>query len=153
MHPKQFALTMGIVFMLLGALSFIPGLSAAPVEGMPPLNIETSYFGYFLGLFPQNIINKLVLLCFGLAGLWAANVPYRNLPASISFARWSAVVFGVLAVMGLIPATQTLFGYAPLWGHEVWLHALFCALGAYFGFALTSKVPKQPTGGPKVHHI
>jgi hypothetical protein len=34
-----------------------------------------------------------------------------------------AVVYGILTVMGLIPALDTTFGLIPLYGHDVWLHA------------------------------
>jgi hypothetical protein len=37
-------------------------------------------------------------------------------------------------VLGLIPATQTTFGLIPIWGNDVWFHALLAAGAAYFGF-------------------
>jgi hypothetical protein len=45
-----------------------------------------------------------------------------------------AVLYGGLAVMGLIPGLNTLFGLVPLFGHDVWLHAGTAAIAAYFGF-------------------
>ena len=37
----------------------------------------------------------------------------------------------------MIPAAKlwTLFGLAPLYGHDVWLHALIAAVATYYGFA------------------
>jgi hypothetical protein len=45
-----------------------------------------------------------------------------------------AVIFGVLTVMGLIPGLNTVFGLIPLFGHDIWLHALTAIAAAYFGF-------------------
>jgi Domain of unknown function (DUF4383) len=38
--------------------------------------------------------------------------------------------------MGLITAGKlhTTFGLIPLYGHDVWLHVVLAAVGAYFGF-------------------
>lgn len=46
--------------------------------------------------------------------------------------------YGALAVMGLIPGLDTLFGLVPIFGHDVWLHAVTAAAAVYFGwFAVT----------------
>ncbi len=34
--------------------------------------------------------------------------------------------------MGLIPVLNTSFGLIPIFGHDVWLHALFALAAAYF---------------------
>jgi hypothetical protein len=36
--------------------------------------------------------------------------------------------------MGLIPGLSTLFGLVPLFGHDVWLHALTAIIAAWFGY-------------------
>jgi hypothetical protein len=36
--------------------------------------------------------------------------------------------------MGLIPGLNNLFGFIPLHGHDVWLHAGTAAIAAYFGW-------------------
>ena len=43
------------------------------------------------------------------------------------------MLYAVLAVMGFIPGVNTVFGSVPLFGHDVWLHALTAAIAAYFG--------------------
>jgi hypothetical protein len=50
------------------------------------------------------------------------------------FARGLTVVYGILAVMGLIPALNTMFGLAPIFGHDIWLHAGTALIAAYFGW-------------------
>jgi uncharacterized membrane protein HdeD (DUF308 family) len=139
MHPKQFALVAGIVMLLFGLVAFVPALSISPEDaGLPGLNLDTSY-GLLFGFFPMNIINKLVFVVFGLAGIYCATRPTTNLPASIHFSRWVFVTMGIAAVLGLFPATATLFGYWPLFDGVIVAHAAFAALGAYFGFVLSSR--------------
>ena len=64
MNAKNFALVGGIVMLVIGALSLIPAFTGLAF-GLPLLKIETSY-GLFLGIFPLNIVNKAILIGFGL---------------------------------------------------------------------------------------
>ena len=52
----------------------------------------------------------------------------------MAYARTVAVIYGVLTVLGLIPATSTTFGLVPIYGNDVWLHAGLAIVAAYFGF-------------------
>lgn len=40
--------------------------------------------------------------------------------------------------MGLPPVLNTVFGLIPIFGHDVWLHALTALIAAYFGFKAPS---------------
>jgi hypothetical protein len=55
---------------------------------------------------------------------------YRNYPAARTFTYGLTIFYGALAVMGLIPVLNTTFGLIPIFGHDVWLHAL-TALAAF----------------------
>lgn len=126
---QMFARIFGTIFIVVGILGFIPGL----VQYIPDttgLMVDTGY-GYLLGLFPVNIVHNLVHLGFGVWGVLAA----RDFAMSILYAQVSAVAYGALALLGLIPATSTLFGLAPIYGVDVLLHAATAAVAAYFGFA------------------
>lgn len=146
MMPRKFALYGGAVMLLIGVISLFPAL-AGPTAGLPVLSLEASY-GMFLGLIPMNVINKLVLIAFGIAGIAAADSKFRSLPLSILWARVVMVVMAIGAVLGLFPQTNTFFGYWPLFGGDIWFHALFAILGGYFGYALSSRVPEQEPRGP-----
>jgi Domain of unknown function (DUF4383) len=61
-------------------------------------------------------------------------VGYRNFPSARFYARVVAITYAALTVMGLIPGLKTLFGLVPLYGHDVWLHAVLAIIAAYFGF-------------------
>ena len=142
MHPTRFAFLSGIIMFLIGILAFIPSLSPA-TDSLPVLYVEDSY-GMFLGLFAMNVFNKVALIFFGLLGLVASSdVTNTALPKSIFYSRLLFFAMGALAILGAIPRTNTLFGYWPLFGNEIWLHGLFAVLGGYFGYALTTKLHQR----------
>ncbi|KKC24647.1 DUF4383 domain-containing protein [Sphingomonas sp. SRS2] len=128
MSIKAFALVFGIVFLVAGIAGFIPGIS--PMHHHPDLVI-TSQSRLALGLFPVNILHNLVHILFGLWGLAAA----RAAGGARVYAKAVAIIYGLLTVMGLIPGLNTTFGLVPLYGHDIWLHALLALVAAYFGFA------------------
>lgn len=142
MQPRKFALFGGALMLLMGAVSLIPALYDYPAAMLPALKIENSY-GLFLGIFPMNIFNKVALIVFGAAGIIVSQLATTALPASVKWSRWVFGVMGVAAVLGLFPQTETLYGYWPLFGAEVWTHGVFAVLGAYFGFALTHKASAE----------
>lgn len=129
MTTRHFVLAIGILYVLMGALGFFPGFYSAPHVGAPSMAVDTGY-GYLLGLFPVNVLYNLFHLAIGVLALGA----YRSLSQSITFSRGLAILFSVLTVMGVIPMLSTTFGLIPLFGHNVWLHAVTAAIAAYFGY-------------------
>jgi hypothetical protein len=127
MRTQTFARIYGIVFLVVGVGGFIPGLTQPHTH--PNLTVEAGS-GLELGLFPVNVVHNIVHLLFGAWGLFGA----RNFNAARTYARVVAIAYGALTVLGLIPATNTAFGLVPIYGHDVWLHALLAAVAAYFGF-------------------
>lgn len=128
MSVRTFALIFGIVFLLVGIAGFIPGLLAPP-HTHPDVAVDAGY-GYLLGLFPVNVLHNIVHILFGLWGLLA----YRSATGARNYARGTAIIYGLLVLMGLIPGLNTVFGLVPLFGNDIWLHALLAAIAAYFGF-------------------
>lgn len=131
MSVQTFARLYGIVFLIVGVGGFIPGLTQPHVH--PNLTVQAGS-GMELGLFPVNILHNIVHLLFGAWGLAAA----RSFDASRAYGRVVAIAYGLLTVLGLIPATNTAFGFVPIYGHDVWLHAGLAAIAAYFGFAASA---------------
>lgn len=129
MSVRTFALIYGAVFIVVGIAGFIPGLLGPHDAVEHPLAVEEGA-GDLFGLFPVNMLHNLVHLAFGVWGLAVA----RNAHAAILYARSVAVIYAVLAIMGLIPGLDTAFGLVPLHGNDIWLHALLAAGAAYFGF-------------------
>lgn len=129
MTTRNFALIMGIAYLAAGVLGFVPPLVSGPHADAPGVAI-TAFWGYLFGLFPVNLMHNLVHLAIGAWGIAAA----RTMTGARTFSKVIAIFYGVLAVMGLIPGMQTLFGLAPIHGHDVWLHALTAIAAAYFGW-------------------
>ena len=127
MNSSSFATVLGVAFLLAGVAGFFP----SPVPpGAPPLTMEHGH-GLALGLFPVNTLHNVVHLLFGVIGLAAA----RGVGMSPrGYAQFVAVAYGLLVVLGLLPATQTTFGLIPIYGNDVWLHGAIAVLAAYVGF-------------------
>lgn len=137
MAVRAFAAAFGLVFLLAGASGFIPGLSP---EHAHPGMIVSSESRLALGLFPVNVLHNLVHLAFGVWGLVAARTVY----GSVIYGKGVALIYGLLTVLGLIPATNTAFGLVPIYGNDVWLHAALAAVAAYFGFIHMRTVRSVP---------
>jgi len=130
MNVRRFAMIFGLIYLLVGIAGFIPQLLQPPAGDAPQVAVDTLH-GNLLGLFPVNVLHTIVHLLIGIWGLAAA----KSLGASVTYSRSLAVIFGVLAIMGLIPGMNTVFGLIPIHGHDIWLHAGSALIAAYFGFA------------------
>lgn len=126
---RKFALIFGIIYLLVGIMGFIPGINDHQHADMPPIAID-SFYGRLLGLFPVNLMHNVVHLGVGAWGILGS----RSLGGARLFARGIAFIYGVLTIFGMIPGLNTLFGIAPIFGHDVWLHALSALVAGYFGF-------------------
>jgi hypothetical protein len=129
-NVRKFALVFGIIYAVVGVAGFIPAFLQPVPPQAPQLAIE-SFHGYLFGLFPVNILHSLVHLALGVWGIVAA----KGIAASVYYGRSLAIIYGILAIMGLIPALNTVFGLVPLHSHDIWLHAGTALIAAYFGFA------------------
>lgn len=129
MKTRLFALVVGIAFLLAGVMGFVPAFRNIGGHTMPMLTVNATS-GFFLGLFPVNVLHNIVHLLVGVLGIAA----YRSYSMARGFSRGLAIFYLVLAIMGLIPVLNTTFGLIPIFGGDVWLHALTALLAAYFGF-------------------
>jgi hypothetical protein len=125
MSTRAAALLFGIVFAVVGLLGFAP---APPPPDAPPLAMAHGH-GLALGMFPVNTLHNIVHLLFAGLGIaaWAGGW-------ARGYFQMLTVAYALLAVLGLIPATQTTFGLIPIWGNDVFLHAGIALVSAYFGF-------------------
>src|SRR5437667_12018601 len=130
MYGRKFALILGIVFIVVGILGFVPALVQRPPAGAPELTVHANH-GYLLGVFPVNLLHNLVHILFG---IWGIAAYAGGFGPSRVYARGVAILYALLAIMGLIPALYTTFGLIPIHGNDVWLHALIAAVAAIFGW-------------------
>ena len=82
-------------------------------------------------------------ICVLLAALFVAGcgsedsdeaAPAACLAGAKTYARGVAIIYAVLTIMGLVPALNTTLGYIPIYGNDVWLHAVLALIAAYFGW-------------------
>ena len=140
MTVRTFALVAGIAYLAAGVLGFIPQLLSPPPANAPHVGI-TAFYGYLLGLFPVNFLHNLVHLAIGAWGIAAS----RMAGGARTYAKALAIIYGILTIMGLIPGLSTLFGLVPLFGHDVWLHAITAIIAAYFGWAAKTADVRRTT--------
>lgn len=126
---RYFALIIGVVYLLVGLLGFLPALRGAPSASAPSLAVTAGY-GFLLGLFAVNVLHNIVHILIGIVGIASFG---RN-DAAINFSRGIAILYALLAVFGFFPVLRTTFGLIPLFGNDIWLHAATALVAAYFGW-------------------
>ena len=129
MTIRTIALILGVLYMALGILGFVPPMLSVEPNASPDVGMLAMY-GYLFGFFPVNFILNLAHLASGAWGIAAA----RSSGGARAYMRTMAVFCAALAVVGLIPAANSLFGIAPLHGHNVWLHGITAGAAGFFGF-------------------
>lgn len=148
MAVRYYALLVGALYSVLGLL----GVSSKLVETsqdipsiMTKVGAGTEHgFGYLFGLLPINTFEGSIYLVIGIMGIAAF---IGNEVASRLYADFLAVWLGLVAILGCLPVANTLFGLAPVYGNDVWLHLGTAVLGAYFGFAMDKGRKKQDPSG------
>jgi hypothetical protein len=141
MKTSTFALIFGIAYLLAGLMGLVPVFLVPPPVDAPPTHF-TLLYGYLLGLFPVNLLLSLLHIVVGAWGLWA----WSGRSSSATFTRGVAILYGVLAMMGMIPLLNTALGMMPLYGNDASLHGLTAAIAAYFGW-------RQPAAMRERRHV
>lgn len=109
------ALVVGIVFIVVGILGFIPGVTT---------NIETLMFAghesgaLLLGVFQVSILHNIVHLLYGIAGVALA----RTFSGARNYLIWGGAVYLVLWLYGLFVALDSPANFVPLNDADDWLH-------------------------------
>lgn len=132
---QKFALLIGIVYVAIGVMGFVPSLVSPPSSfdsAVDSLEVLSGY-GALLGLFPVNTAHNIIHIVTGLLGIVAA----ISLDSSRLFAGQLGIYYGLLSIMGLFPVLNTFFGLFPIFGLNVYLNGLTSLLGIYFGFIVT----------------
>lgn len=135
--PRWLALVLGIAFVAAGLAGLLPVFTHPMPADSPHLHIDGAY-GLLIGLYPVNLVHSLFHLMVGLLGLAAFARP----TFALRYIRGFAIVLAGLTLMGLFPGLDTLFGLAPLFGHDVWLHGIEALAAAYVGWIMVA--PGEP---------
>lgn len=124
---KKVAMVFGVVFLLIGLLGFVPGITSTDTDGMQLL----------LGLFMVDPIHNAVHIVSGLAGLVAAGASAK---AAKTYLVGFGVVYALVSLLGFFD--PTLFGLMPVNMADNWLHVVLTLglLGAGLGLSDDSAV-------------
>ncbi len=109
------ALVVGVVFVLVGALGFVPGITSN--------YSDLSFMGHdstakLLGLFQVSVLHNFVHLLYGVAGIVAA----RTATASKGYLIGGGIIYLVLWIYGLIIDPMSGANFVPLNTADNWLH-------------------------------
>jgi hypothetical protein len=121
-HPLQTAAAVvGALFLLVGVLGFIPGITTA-YDQMAFAGHESR--ALLLGLFQVSVLHNLAHLGLGVAGVVMA----RSVAGARNYLIWGGAVYAVLFVYGLLIGHDSTANFVPLNTADNWLH-LVLALG------------------------
>ncbi|NAS23874.1 DUF4383 domain-containing protein [Herbidospora sp. NEAU-GS84] len=127
---RQAALILGVVFLLVGILGFIPGITT---------NYDTMQFAghhsqaMLLGVFQVSVLHNIVHLLFGVWGLAA----YRTWNASRAFLVGGGVIYLLLFLYGLLIDRASGANFVPLNTADNWLHLALGVVMIALGLGLS----------------
>ena len=118
---KTMAVLFGVVFLLIGILGFVPGITKDEM---------------LLGVFHVNAAHNVVHLLSGAVALFCG---MTSLGASRNYFRIFGVVYALVAVLGFLnPGDTMLLGLISNNQADTWLHVAIAAVSLLLGFMPTS---------------
>lgn len=116
--PVQVAAgAVGVVFLLVGILGFVPGITQR-FDTMNFVGHESD--ASLLGLFQVNVLHNIVHVLFGVVGLIAA----KTWASARNFLVWGGAIYLVLWLYGLVIDLNSAANFVALNTADNWLHLL-----------------------------
>ncbi|WP_426242039.1 DUF4383 domain-containing protein [Nocardioides sp. LHG3406-4] len=109
------ATAVGAVFLLVGVLGFVPGITTN-YDSMEFAGHESG--AELLGIFQISILHNVVHLLFGVAGLALA----RSTKGAVSYLIGGGIIYLVLWLYGLVIDKLSEANFVPLNTADDWLH-------------------------------
>jgi hypothetical protein len=132
---RKVAKAVGVVFLLVGIAGFIPGLTS----NLGDISFASHHSdATLLGLFQVSILHNVVHLLFGFAGLAAA----KALGASRSYLIGGGLIYGALAVYGMIIDRMSDANFVPVNDADNWLHIGLAAAMIVLGLVLSPRTAR-----------
>ncbi|WP_338899717.1 DUF4383 domain-containing protein [Streptomyces sp. TG1A-60] len=128
---QQAALLVGVVFLLMGILGFVPGITT-DYDTMEFASHDSG--AQLLGIFQVSVLHNLVHLAFGVAGIAMA----RAVSSARTFLLVGGAVYLVLWLYGLIIDHGSAANFVPVNTADNWLH-FFLGIGMIALGALLSR--------------
>ncbi len=114
---KTMATVFGVVFLLVGILGFIPGVTNDSM---------------LFGLFHVNVAHNVVHLLSGAIALWAG---MQSAAYSKTYFQVFGVIYALVAILGFVVADGDVLGFISNNTADTWLHVVIAVIALYFGFA------------------
>lgn len=131
MATRLFALIAGTIYTLFGIVGFIPQCMWRPERARLRMNEIHFHGGQVIGMLDVNWAHNILWILIGIGGVAAAS----RFAWSKSYAQALFVVATLFTIVGLLPlGIGELWGYLPLFGWNVLIHALTAMLAWYYGF-------------------
>jgi uncharacterized membrane protein YiaA len=136
---RKVAAAVGAVFLLVGILGFIPGITSH--------YSQLSFAGYesealLLGVFQVSVFHNLVHLAFGVAGLAMA----RSTRLANLYLVGGGIIYLVLWLYGLIVDKTSDANFIPVNSADSWLHFVLGAGMVAAGLFLASRQRQDSIG-------
>ncbi len=126
------AAVVGAVFLIVGILGFIPGVTTA-YSTMTFLGHDSG--AMLLGIFQVSILHNIVHLLFGAAGIVAA----RQARTSYLYLVGGGVIYLVLWLYGLVIDKDSSANFVPVNTADNWLHLVLGVVMILLGLALSRR--------------
>lgn len=130
------ALIVGAVFLLVGILGFIPGITS---NYGAMLFASDQSDALLLGVFQVSILHNIVHLLFGVVGLSVA----RSFSGAKNYLIGGGVIYLVLWLYGLLVGKESAANFVPLNTADDWLHFVLgvgmIVLGVVLGRRVTTR--------------
>ena len=124
------AMAVGAVFLLVGVLGFVPGITT-DYDTMQFAGHESE--AMLLGIFQVSILHNIVHLLFGVAGLAMA----KSASGARAYLIGGGVIYLVLWIYGLLIGQDSAANFVPVNTADNWLHFVLgvgmIALGVVLG--------------------
>jgi len=134
---QQAAVIVGAVFLLVGVLGFVPGITTG-YDTMKFASHDSE--AKLLGVFQISILHNLVHLAFGVAGVAMA----RTASAARTFLLAGGAVYLVLWLYGMFVGHHSSANFVPLNTADDWLHFALGIGMITLGAALTRRRTSTP---------
>ena len=114
-NVQKAALAVGVVFLLVGLLGFIPGITSQ--------YDQLSFAGHesgamLLGIFQVSVLHNIVHLLFGVAGVAMS----RTISGARSYLLYGGIIYLVLWIYGLVIDHDSAGNFVPVNDADNWLH-------------------------------
>ncbi|GAA4081087.1 hypothetical protein GCM10022248_57690 [Nonomuraea soli] len=126
------ALVVGAVFLLVGVLGFIPGITTN-YDDLHAAGHQSD--ALLLGIFQVSILHNIVHLLFGVAGIFLA----RTWSGARGFLLGGGVIYLLLFLYGMLVAQNSDANFVPVNTADDWLHLVLGAGMIVLALALSRR--------------